>query len=549
MYKIMIVDDEAEIREGIEELIQWEDHGFQFIGGYENGREALEASGANVPDVILTDICMPFLDGLELAERIKHISPFTRLILLTGYDDFEYAQRAIQLNVYDYLLKPFSAGQLRNLLDKVKLEMDEDYKQKEDIQRLKMQLNQSLPLLKEKFLEKLVTTSISRTELEEKLDFFDIRLVGPCYMAIVVDIDDFGSRNRSISVMEQELLRFAVYNIVEEIMVKPERGIAFRSRDEQIVVILSCEADDSAYYFVQQLAEETRQCMERYLKFTVTVGIGTTCSTLLEIASSCQKAMAAIDYRFLLGKNKVISIADFGGMVPTETDGYPEWEKKLLRCLRTSSSHEIESIIEEWMLYFKRSLTPMPKCHLYLQKFHVALLDMMDELGGERAEFSLFQSTDLFSGWNAMKTLDDIGAWLKTTCRQVMDELSNIRIDQTRLKVLAAEQYIKSHYSDEALSLQEVCRHVQISPSYLGVVFKTHTGQTFIEYLTRTRVDKAKELLKLSGLKAFEIAERTGYRDPHYFSLLFKKNTGMSPTDYREMMMADPYRVIGGGGA
>jgi two-component system response regulator YesN len=533
MYKIIVVDDEALIREGIEELIKWKDHGFDFIGGYDNGQDAMEAFEQQVPDVVLTDIYMPFLDGLELTRQIVSKYPYTKVIMLTGYDDFEYAQQAIKLRVYDYLLKPFSANQLRSVLDKVKLEMDEEFRQKEDFNKLKIQLNQSLPLLKERFLEHMVTSHLKKEEIDEKLVFFNIQLSGACCIALVIDVDDFGERSKSQTVTEQELMRFAVYNIVEEIMGKQKGGIVFRSRDDKITTILSSDDLNSVYKSAQDLAEESRQCVEKFLKFTVTIGIGTPCSSLQEIAISYQRALDALDYRFLLGKNKVITIADLEGNAGSRAEIYPEWEKRLILAIKTGTGKQVSGMIEEWVQNLKLSFIPMQRCYIYIQKVSVSLMNVLDELGEQELEMFV-NPINPFAEMYTFKTLDEIELWLKDICKKVIICISAKRIDISKLKVVMAEAFIKDNYPNETLSLNDVCLHVRISPSYFGTVFKMHTGQTFVEYLTRIRVDKAMELLKYTSLKTYEIADKTGYRDPHYFSLIFKKNAGVSPTDYRD---------------
>ncbi|NOU88728.1 response regulator [Paenibacillus sp. LMG 31460] len=531
MYKIAIVDDEELVREGIEELIQWKDHGFDFLGSFENGLDALEAFEEFVPDVVLTDIYMPFMDGLELTRQIVDKYPYAKVIMLTGYDEFEYVQQAIKLRVYDYLLKPISSKQLRAVLDKVKLEMDEEFRQKEDLNKLKIQLNLSLPLLRERFLESMVTSVLKKEVLEEKLALFDIKLSGTCCMAVVIDVDDFGERSNSFTATEQELMRFAVYNIVEEIMDEEKCGLVFRSRDDKIVSILFSEDMNSVYTLAQTLSEETRQCVKKFLKFTVTIGIGTACSSLHEIALSYQKAIAALDYRFLLGKDNVISLSDLEGNDHRPAEIQIEWEKKLVLVLKTGTVKEVNVVIEDCMQNLKLSRIPMQSCMIYIQKISVTLMSTINELGGLEL---LGNPINPFAEINTCKTLDEIEMWLKEICKKVIGCIAGKRNNISSLKVGMAEEYIMGNYSNETLSVNDVCQHLQMSPSYFGTIFKTHTGETLIEYLTRIRIEKAMELLKYTDLKTYEIANKIGYRDPHYFSLIFKKKTGLSPTEYRE---------------
>ncbi|WP_186438567.1 response regulator [Cohnella terricola] len=542
MYKIAIVDDEDEIREGIEDLIQWENHGFQFIGSFENGNEALKVFEDRVPDLVLTDICMPYMDGVELTRYLADKYPLTKVIMLTGYDDFQYTQQAIQLRVYDYILKPFSANQLRSVLDKAKLEMDEDNRKKEDIHKLKLQLNQSLPLLKERFLESLVTAPMKGKEIEEKLAFFNLPLSGPCYVAIVIDVDDFGERELSQSVTEQELMYYAVYNIIEEIM-GSDQSIVFRNREDRIVVILSDEDTSKVQGTAQALSEETRNSVESYLRFTVTIGIGNPIRSLQGIVQAYQSALAALDNRFLLGKNKVITYPELDINQRTHIAMYPEWEKKLILAVRTGTGKEVNEAIEDYIRNLKNAFIPMKQCYFYIHKVCLALKDTMEEFG----QLELFgDPIERLAEIDQYKTLDEIERWLSVICKQIVESVSGQSNNLSKSKVLMAEKYIKDHFSNESLALSDVCQHVQISPSYFGTVFKTYTGETFIEYVTRIRIEKAMELLKCTDLKTYEIAHNTGYKDPHYFSLIFKKKAGVSPTEYRGRIRNDPQPEVEG---
>lgn len=273
MYKIMIVDDEAIVRQGIKSSIQWNEHGFELIGDYVNGRDALEAIAIQKPDLVLSDIYMPFMDGLELTRQIQIHYPYIKVIILTGYDNFDYVQQALRLKAFDFIIKPITANELRILLDKVKSVMDEEKEQHEDMSRLQIQLNQSLPLLKERFLENAVTSRIKTEDLKERFQYFQLPWISPDYLVMVIDIDDFGERNDHESEHSIELLRFASYNITKEIVNK-ENGIAFRTREELTVVILSGQLEFQLYSLACQLAEEIRYYIDKYLKFTVSVGIG-----------------------------------------------------------------------------------------------------------------------------------------------------------------------------------------------------------------------------------------------------------------------------------
>ncbi|RUS42441.1 response regulator [Cohnella sp. AR92] len=545
MYKVIIVDDESVVRDGLRRTIQWNEHGFELIGDYENGRDAWEAIEASKPDLILSDISMPFMDGLELARLVSSNYPYMKMIILTGYDQFEYAQQALRLKVSDFILKPITASEMRELLGKFRLEMDEEAKRREDLGRLHNQLHQSLPLLRERFLERLVVLGLGRPEIEERVDYFGLPALTPPFIVMLVDIDDFGDREEWMDdVHDAEFLRFAVFNIFEEIASERQNALLFRTREEKLVVILhGTEGEDELYVRAYGMAEEARHHVEKYLRFTVTIGIGRACSSPEQLPSSYKSAQSALDYRFQLGKNRILSINDLEGSsapaLPVSLQA--DWDRKLSASVKTGAGDEahrqIGCLIEE----LKSSRIPIEAAFLQVQKIVLALMNAMQELGAHDAE-ELRERQLWLTEVYRFKTLDEIEGWLKRIAGELVASVTDKRQLVARTQIAKATEYIEEHYAEEKLSLQDLCRHTLMSTSYFSLVFKQATGETFIEYLTRVRLEKAKEMLLTTTLKFYEIAAKVGYADPNYFSILFKKHTGSSPRDYREKQAKESIR-------
>jgi two-component system response regulator YesN len=535
VYKVLLVDDEVVVREGIKERINWSELGLVCVGDCENGMEAMEAVDLLLPDVVLTDINMPFVDGLELTRYLLEHHPFTKVIILTGYDDFSYAQQAIKLSVKDFILKPITAKELHKVLEKVTAEMNEDKRKREDLDRLRIQLNESLPLLKERFLERMVTSSIHPREREERLEYFQISLNTPCYLAIAIEIDYFPKDHQNA---DKDLLRFAVFNVIQEVIEQEAGSVTFRNRDEKVIVILSGQAEEPLFDIAQKLAEQIRHLIESYLKFTVTVGIGHSCSNLNHFLQSYESAMTALEYRFLLGANKVISIMDMEGHRAATNGEYQEdWEQKLISCMKTGTENELKETLQAIIQQYKNSFPSIKQCYIHIQKLIIYLIRDLNQLGLQ--EVDIFGEVNPITHIYQFQTLEEMESWLFDCCRHAINTIIEQRNDFCNSQVRAAEAYLKQHYSDEGLSLAKICKYVHMSTSYFSSVFKAHTGKTFIEYLTAERISNAKELLKFTSLKTYEIASRVGYQDPHYFSMLFKKITGDSPTEYRQRCLAE----------
>ncbi|MBB6730239.1 response regulator [Cohnella zeiphila] len=539
MYKAILVDDEPVVREGLKKTIAWNEHGFELIGDYENGREAWEAACELKPDLIVSDICMPFMDGLELAGLVATTYPYMKMIILTGYDQFEYAQQAIRLKVRDFVLKPITAREMRELLDKVRAEMDEEAKRLEDLGRLQSQLSRSLPLLKERFLERLAALGMAKPEIEEGFAYFGLGPLKPPALAIAADIDDFGERDAWLDdEHDAEFLRFAVFNIFEETAAERGNALVFRTREERsAAIVYGADDEDELHDAAFGLAEDVRHRVEKYLKLTVTLGIGHACSSAEQLPLSYKSALSALDYRFLHGKNRVHGIRDLEGAAPDTTFSLPDEDRKLATAIKTGASEEAFGLIERMVARLRSSQGPMEICYLELQKVVLTLLNAIQELDrngadGVRTAGRTLWLTDLYR----FKTLEEIERWLKRTVADLIEEIAAGRSHHLRAQMAKAETYIEERYADEKLSLRELCRHVLMSASYFSLAFKQETGETFVEYLTRVRIEKAKELLAATPLKFYEIAERVGYADPNYFSVLFKKHTGATPRDFRERL-------------
>ncbi|WP_256756640.1 response regulator [Cohnella sp. WQ 127256] len=537
MYKVIIVDDEAVVRVGLKNTINWNEHGFDLIGDYANGREAWEAVELHRPELVISDISMPFMDGLELAGLISAQYPYIKMIILTGFDEFEYAQQAIRLKVSDFILKPITAKEIRTLLDRVKTEMDEETKRREDLGRLNNQLSQSLPLLKERFLERLVAVGLGKAEIAERFAYFGLKLAAPLYLVMVVDVDDFGDRELHSYEHDVEFLLFAAFDIFKETLDR-ENVLLFRTREERMVAIISGQENESLLYEqVFSLAEQVRYHIEKYLKFTVTIGIGRSSVSIEQLPLSYKSALSVLDYRFLLGKNRVLSILDMEGKPTISLPPNLDWDRKLVSAVKTGSLQDAFDLIENGVVELKSSLAPIEGCFLQMQKVVLSLMNPIQELVHD-LEVSLDWQMRLLDVYK-FKTLDEIQIWLKDLVRSVISAIADNRSHLTNMQIHRAVEYIDTHYANEKMSLQDLCRHVLMSSSYFSLVFKQHTGETFIEYLTGVRITKAKELLHNTTLKFYEIAEQVGYKDPNYFSILFKKQTGTTPKDYREKQVKE----------
>ncbi|MBB6732449.1 response regulator [Cohnella zeiphila] len=530
MYRLILADDEADVREGVLQEIDWENNGFEVADRAENGREALEMAERCLPDVLVTDIRMPFMDGLELAERVRGLRPDTKIIILTGYDEFEYARQAIRLQIAEFVLKPFSKEELLQALRKVKAELDRERALREDMDSLKEHYRRSLPLLRELFLGSLATRSLSEREIGEKLAAYDLKLPADGrHLAAAARLDlpaDAG---------DVELHRFAVRNIAEEIAERRRAGLVFQHDGHVVLLSSSGEAGPDWPAGFYAALEEIRQSVEKYLKLTVTIGVSGEADGLRNVRYSYEEAAAALDYRLLLGSNRLIPIGDVEAREAAPLRYDEQQEQALIRCLKFGTEEEMTETVEKHFAAV-RSLGPdaaLQSVQLFLLQIAATLMRAAQDTGKDLGGLFGGGNPQLLGELSRIRDLDEAQAWVVRIARSVMSRIAADRQTAYNRLVEQAKEYTKAHFADSGLSIAEVCARLHISAGYFSSIFKKETKLTYVQYLQQLRMDTAKELLAQTDLKAFEIAEKVGYADPNYFSFSFKKQVGLSPKEYR----------------
>ncbi len=533
-YRILIIDDEPVVREGISETIDWHAHGFELVGACRDGREGLQAVEELRPDVVLTDICMPFVDGLELAATIGDQHPAIKILLLTGHDEFEYAQAAIKLKVRDFLLKPITADEIRRVLDTLRAEMDAERDRRKMLEKLAEQLKASLPVYRERFLNRLVGNTISEAERERSFGLLDLDLPGPVCIALIVDPDPDASQEADDGVSDDRLFGLAVHDLVGRVVEDISGAVSFSTPQEQAVVLLSVPDTDSAVPAALAVAEEISDHAIRELGKSVSIGVGEGRADATAVMRTFQDARAALDYRFVLGPGHIITIQQARGGVP-DSDFSEESDKRerFLRMVKTGTADEASAAIQTVVGSLRTEKEDIEGCVVFMYRLLADTINALEEIGVSYGDVPTLGKNP-FEHLTTMKTLDEMERWFSRFVSEALVVLDSRRLQHSQRKALSAKEYIDVHFSDPDLSLQRVCTAMAVSKSYLSPVFKTSTGMTFVEYVTHRRMEEAKKLLRSEFLKVYEIAEKVGFRDAHYFSLTFKKQTGLTPREFQD---------------
>ncbi|NOU96915.1 response regulator [Paenibacillus sp. LMG 31456] len=551
MYKLILVEDEEDVRESVVQEIDWAQYGFEVVDNAENGKEAQDMIERWLPDVVVTDIKMPFMDGMQLSEWIRDKYPTTKIIILTGFDEFEYAQKAVKMHIDEFVLKPFSSRELINALIKIKLLIDEEMAQKENIQALQEHYRQSLPVLREVFLASLINRRLRRAEIEEKSLNYNVNLQGRSFLLSVLSIDNpewqgdladnqqqAQARNQAAShslkySKDNELKWFAVLNISEEIFNRVNQGIVFLHHDH--IVLLTVDEDASGDAVMKRtlaVLEEIRQNVDKYLKFTVTIGVGTVTEDITNISYSHKDAIFALDYRLILGNNRVICIDDVETRFVEKLRFDELKEHALIRCIKVGTLQELKEIIDDLFLGIADTQVSIKDYQIYLLEILTAILKAAKAADMD-LDATLGSDFNPFAEVNTFTNLQEAKQWITGLCSKLMSHIVSDRQSAYKSLVDKAKEYTRMNFQESDISITKVCQYLHISAGYFSGIFKKETKMTFVGYLMQIRMEAAKELLRTTDLRTLDIAERVGYSEPNYFSFSFRKHVGVSPKEYR----------------
>lgn len=539
LYRILLVDDEEEVRKSIIKKIDWNSTGFQVVGDAENGEDALEKIEALEPDLIITDIRMPYMDGLSLAERIRQKYPSMKIVIFSGYDDFEYAKQAIKLNVTEYILKPVNVEEMTAILVRIKANLDQEIEQKRNVRLLRENYVKSLPILKEQFLNDLVSRPLDEALTEARLGEYDIPLSGARkWVAAAIDIERPATPEGSLPIhREKDLIPISVMQIVEEKLASYCRSAIFTlagSMESELAVIAAIDGENSQTGLIDVLGDICKE-VRKILEIPITIGVGHGCLKLTEVFHSYQDAVNALGYKAIVGGGSTIYINDVEPVSRGKLQFDGKDEAELTAAVKFGPEEKIREMVRrltgkmnDAKVHFRQCQAYMlgiSNCLIQLSQMYDLDLGHVFERGSERGDgYTLvpkFQKTEEFA------------QWLLSAALSMNQAMSQERDNTTKQVIQEAKQYILDNYQDPELSVEKICRHLHMSPAYFSTLFKRETGQAYIAYLTELRLNKAVELLNKTDDKTYVIAAKVGYQEQNYFSYVFKKRFGISPTRFR----------------
>ena len=543
MLKIFLAEDEVVVRETIKRMIPWEELGFELVGEAADGEMALPLLIRQQPDLLITDIKMPFMDGLTLARLAKKEIPGLKVVILSGYDDFNYAKQAIGIGVEDYLLKPITKNALIERLSEIRSRYEHEKTQKEYYEKFQREMQAYEKNSSRDFFEALVGGSMDMMEVYKRAEKLGLDIVAEAYNVLIFTMncdEDFSGQRDEYSSWEAESLE-----LLENFFAGHSSAMLFRSNIFSYGVLLKGQRET--------IEENTRACVDEIRKILSRqdgrrewfLAVGQSVERLSQIQKSYHTASRAFSQRYLYDENilyydEMETIEHPGGQAETEDNAYLQKVDVnalnpaiLQKFLSNGLQEETENFVKDY--FYAIGQEPMESLvfrNYVILNVRFSVISFIKGLGCDTNEMESADTEEVLA--ESGKNMESAIAYAKKMISQAIEIRDQNSGNKNRSILKTAVDFIDSHYMDEEISLNTVANVANVSSNHFSALFSQNMGQTFIEYLTSLRMNKAKELLRCTGMRSSEIAGEIGYKDAHYFSYLFKKTQGMTPSDYRK---------------
>ena len=529
MLKIFLVEDEIVVREGIRNTISWEKEGFEFVGEAGDGEIAYPLIRKYQPDILITDIRMPFMDGLELSRLVRKDFPEMKILILSGYDEFDYAKQAISIGVTEYLLKPVTGAQLLACVRRIARIIEEEQEQKQFLETFEQEREENRHVARMKLFRRIIEGQTSVSDLLEQSRALGIDLTARSYNILLFQVFNEG---------REEHYSEAQNRIVE----------AVETLAEQMPQVIPVDLGLEGWAFIlKETGEETLSGItDRFLAALIQAvshsaeffgGIGRPTQRISELSRCYAEASRAFAFRYLTERNQIVRIDMIeekeGNLLAGRGKNSRIDRKNVEEFLNTGLRSEVDSFVNDYISTIGeeqiRSL--LLRQYLVMDIFFMAY-DFLGALGVD-PEVLIRECGDFQKMPQVFSTPSSASDYIRKILDTAIGERDGQSMQKYSSLLKEAMEFIQTHYNHEDMSLNMVAAAVNMSPNHFSSIFSQETGQTFIEYLTQVRMEKARQLLRTTSMKTSEIAYEVGYKDAHYFSYVFKKTQNMTPRDYK----------------
>jgi two-component system response regulator YesN len=534
MIGLLMVEDEEAIRRKLIHNVDWAEHDLA-VESAVNGLDALETLERNPAiRIVVTDIQMPKMNGIELIREIKRRDYPMKMVVISGFAEFEYARESIELNVADYLLKPFASWRLLEVVLRLKNEILQEETKKSELNILLEQLKQNREALREKLLMDLIGGNCLSENADAQLEFLGFAsLRNRDFLAAVIEIPE----NQLAEVHEEDkyLLNIQFFRLVKQFFSASsyDHYIVNYRRNQSVVILFNPDPE------LPMRLEEILNQLHLALNTALSCGVGHPYRELADLSISYKEACSASQYRYLYGPNRVFSINDLNLDKPScHKIFYQIYRHRIFDDLKIGADYAVREGLEDLIREIRNSKMSAELSKIVGGNLVLLACATLNELGYNAmdivgSDFLILQQI------GRAESLDQLEAILSGFFATIQSRVYQKRSSLNHQLIEEVRRYLDENFASN-ITLSATADHHKISPSYLSLLFAEITGKKFIDYLTERRIKKAQELLKHSEMKVYEISGAVGYNDSFYFSNCFKKLTGVSPSDYRESMRESP---------
>ena len=543
MLKTFLVEDEVVIREMIKKMIPWEQYGFELVGEAADGEMALPLILKKKPDLLITDIKMPFMDGLTLCKLVKKELPDIRIVILSGYDDFNYAKQAISIGVEDYLLKPITKNAFIERLEEIHNRYEHEKTQREYYEKFRLEMQEYEKNASRDFFETLVRADSDLAELYRRADKLNLDIVAEAYNILIFTPDTSeGSCNTDDQCSDWEA---EVQDKINNYFLNHPVAILFRHQVFSYAILIKGQKDT-----IEKNTEECVKAIQDIMAQTEGrtdwfIAVGKSADRLSMLGHSYRTAVRANSFRYLYDGH-ILDYQSLETRKENPSDSYREDSVQLRnvninalnpailqKFLSSGLAEEVEDFVRDYI----NAIGQEPMGSLVFRNYVVlnvrfSVLSFLKKLGCDDSEISGQETDNIVE--ETGKSIETAVAYCEKMLRKAIALRDENAGNQNRSVLKRAVEFIDQNYMDEELSLNKAAHVANVSANHFSALFSQNMGQTFTEYLTGLRMSKAKELLRCTAMRSSEIAGEVGYKDAHYFSYLFKKTQGMTPSEYRK---------------
>lgn len=534
MYKMLLVEDKAIEREGLRDLVDWASLGIEVIAFAESAEEALDISQKKQLDILFTDIQLLEMSGLELAKKLLESNRDMKVIINSGFEEFEYAREAVEIHAWSFLSKPIDMKKLKETITGIVAKCDDEQRERTEKNRMKLLIDRNLPLIRDRFFTNLVMGRVSGQEILENLEHFNIDFIAGEFTIVLFEIDNFKFLIEGRKWDEIQLINIKAQDCIESTGNNYFIYTFYISEGRFCSIVNTPDKNSNTFHKdIMNALESIRKKANKLYGYNITIGIGSKVNKLNKIKTSYTQALSALKYKFFMGNNQIISYKDVHyEYYDNKSEMLDDIQTRILSSIELCNSDDLTASVDSMfnLIKMKRYADSHVRsiCYNLVSRMSVMLYDLNESLG------SIFGSEDKI--WLKLlkyNTIIDIKQWILNICMGTIEKLSHRKKNQNRNIIRKILEYIKKNY-DSNINISDISNEVYLSPNYISLIFKKETGKRFTDYLINFRLEKARELLKDPSARVYEVANSVGYTNISYFCSIFKKMYGVSPNEYKE---------------